>query len=242
MDHGELIRTLSACDFYQRYLELQPGQPPAEPQPPPEAQAGESPGRSPPDSEAAREKINRVFTRYCVVLGSLFLGDVLLLVAPLWLVYPPYGRACLLGLPPMILCALSWMAGAWWAWDRNQHILMAVTMGASPVRMLLILVWAWLVLTIPEVSVLVFMFGLVLHWTVFTIPEFAMLLEMTKAMHAKPATKEEKAEEQPQPPERTMAPGEGQPVLQPPHFHATLQDRKKGVAAKAGSGQRHSMP
>jgi hypothetical protein len=109
----------------------------------------------------------------------MLVGVIVLFVVPLWLVYPPYGKACLLALPPMVLCALSWMAGAWWGSSKNQVTLMAVTLGAIPIRVLLVLVWAWLVFSIPGMVKLVFVLALMGHWMVFSIPEVAMMIELT---------------------------------------------------------------
>jgi len=108
-----------------------------------------------------------------------------LVISPLWLVHPPYGKAFLLSLPPMVLCAVSWMAGAWWAWGRDKYTFMAVTMGATPARLFLGLGWAWLVLSIPEIPFVVFMIGLMWHWLIFTIPELAMVHEFSQTDRAK---------------------------------------------------------
>lgn len=101
-----------------------------------------------------------------------------MVVLPLWIVHPPYGKACLLSLPPMILCALSWAAGAWWAWDKGFQVLMAVTLGGMPVRMILVLAWLWIVTTIPGVPIVVFVICMMWHWVLLSVPEFAMMLEL----------------------------------------------------------------
>jgi hypothetical protein len=79
----------------------------------------------------------------------------------------------------MALCAGSWMLGAWWAWHRDNYMLMAVTMGAVPVRIFLVLGWVWLVISIPGVPVLAFVLGLMWHWLVFSVPEMGMLYELS---------------------------------------------------------------
>jgi hypothetical protein len=186
MDNRELLRTLSGCKFYQNYLEAQ--EPVEPPQPKPERPKPEKP--KPPDSRLRRRLRNRVYRKYCVLIGALVLGALVLIISPLWLVHPPYGKAFLLSLPPMALCAVSWMAGAWWAWGRDKYTFMAVTMGATPARLFLGLGWAWLVLSIPEIPFFVFMIGLMWHWLIFTVPELAMVHELSQNERAKrPSTR-----------------------------------------------------
>jgi len=128
---------------------------------------------------------------------ALLLGAVLLVISPLWLVYPPYGKAFLLSMPPMVLCALSWMAGAWWAWDKDRYTFMALTLGATPVRLVLGLGWAWLVLSIPEVPFFVFVLGLMWHWLIFTVPELAMVHELGQTKPTKQAHTNDRRAESP---------------------------------------------
>ncbi len=169
MKNGDLLQTLSGCKFYQSYVEAQKCAEPTKTEQPPAA----------PIAAPKRSRIDRVFKNCCCVLGGMVLFSVLFLIAPLWFCWPPYGKACLLSLPPMILCTLSWMAGAWWAWDKDQRVLMAITLGATPVRILVVLGWAWIVLTIPEVPVVTFVLCLMWHWVLFVIPEVAMLVEFS---------------------------------------------------------------
>lgn len=169
MDNRELLRTLSGCRFYRQYLEAQR----AKPSPPPGPRLAEVP-RAPRNRRHAR----RVYRKYIAVVGGLLGAGVVLIITPLWLVHPPYGKAFLLSLPPMLLCAVSWMLGVWWAWDKDRFIFLAVTIGATPARLFLGLAWAWLVLSIPEVSGFAFVLGLMWHWLVFTVPEFTMAYEL----------------------------------------------------------------
>jgi len=169
MNNRDLLHTLSGCKFYQEYLESQK---PAERLPAKPKKA------APPDRPLRRRRSRRVYRKYCLLIAALLAGAVLLVIAPLWLVHPPYGKAFLLSMPPMILCAFSWMAGAWWAWDRDRYTFMAVTLGATPARLFLALGWAWLVLSIPDVPFFVFVLGLMWHWLIFTVPELAMMHEL----------------------------------------------------------------
>ena len=92
----------------------------------------------------------------------------------------------------MLLCALSWMGGAWWAWDKDRYTFLAVTLGATPARLFLGLGWAWLVFSIPEVPFFVFVLGLMWHWLIFTVPELAMILEL-----GQPGAKKQAASKRP---------------------------------------------
>lgn len=171
MDNRELLRTLSGCAFYQRYLEAQHPIAPLPPKPP---------DHVPPAKPLRRRRKHRVYRKYCLMLGVLLLGAVATIISPLWLVYPPYGKAVLLSLPPMLLCALSWMSGVWWAWDKDRFVLFTVTLGASPVRLVLALGWAWLVLSIAEIPFFAFAMGLMWHWMIFSVPELAMMYELSR--------------------------------------------------------------
>ncbi len=135
---------------------------------------------------ATGRRVRRVFTKYFRLLGILLLGSLTLVALPLWLVHPPYGKACLLSLPPMVLCALSWMVAAKWAWSKGGPILMAVTVGAIPVRLFLLLGWFWLAMSIPGIAIVVFVLALMWHWLVFSLPEFGMLIELNHVGHRRP--------------------------------------------------------
>lgn len=171
MDNRELLRTLSGCTFYQRYLESQHPIEPVRVKPQ---------SQPPPPPRTQRRRKHQLYRRYCFALGVLLLGAMLLIVAPLWTVHPQYGKAVFLSLPPMLLCALSWMSGVWWAWDKDRSVLFAVTLGASPVRLVRGLGWAWLVLSIVEIPFFAFALGLMWHWMLFTVPELAMMYELSQ--------------------------------------------------------------
>jgi hypothetical protein len=187
MDNRELLRTLSGCKTYQKYLE---GQQSAQPQP-------ARPKTAEPQAPRFKRRLRkRVYRKYCFVVMALFAGAVVLVIAPLWLVHPPYGKALLLSLPPMALCAFSWMAGAWWAWDKDRFTFLAVTLGASPARLFLGLGWAWLVLSLHEIPFMVFVLGLMWHWFIFTVPEIAMIHQFNQSVQtqrASPKTEPQRA-------------------------------------------------
>lgn len=176
MQTRELLSTLSGCRFHQRYLTVCP-------------HSAHSLSRLPARPRAkpffslrpitASRTSDQVFLKYSALLVGLLVGVVLIVVAPLWAVYPPYGRSCLLGVPPMFLCALSWMVGAWWAWNRDEWLFMALTMGAIPVRIAFVLAWCWLVLMIPGIALVPLVLAMMLSWTLFSVAEVGMLLELS---------------------------------------------------------------
>ncbi len=199
MRNADLFRTLSGCRFYQDYLQIHEG-------------GAAEPREPPPRPRPPRRWIDQVFRRYSLTVGWLLLGSMLLIVVPLWLVHPPYGKACLLGAPPMIIGALSWMAGAWWAWDKDQRVLMAVTMGAMPGRLFIGLAWVWVVLSIRKIPLVPFVFSMMWYWMLFAVPEFAMLVELSQKRGGEPAAPSEADGEEP--PGRVHEP---EPRLRPPH-------------------------
>lgn len=209
MRNADLLRTLSGCRFYQNYLQTHDG-------------GGTPPSREPaPRSRPPRRWVDQVFRKYSLTVGWLLLGSLLLIVAPLWLVHPPYGKASLLGAPPMVVGALSWMVGVWWAWDKDQRVLMAVTMGAMPGRLFIGLAWVWVVLTIREVPLVPFVFSMMWYWIVFAVPEFAMLVELSQkrasqTMAPRPTARTPAASE-PEPEDIRGHVHEPDPRVRPPH-------------------------
>jgi len=174
MTNMDLLRTLSGCRFYREYLQAQA------PYTVERATPGAQQKPRPPNSRLARRRTNRIFGKYCRIYAFLLSATAVLLVLPLWLVYPPYGKACLLGLLPMALCAFSWMLGAWWAWHKDTHILMAVTMGGIPVRIFLVVAWVWMGMLMPGIPTLALVLAMMWHWVVFTVPEIAMVYELSQ--------------------------------------------------------------
>lgn len=183
MRNADFFRTLSGCRFYRTYCEVLQSRAKE-----PAFTLAKSPGRPPPDAAALRVARNRVFRKYAAILAAMVFGSLLVVVGPMWLAYAPFGKACLLSLPPMLLCAVSWMAGAWWGSDKPQYVLMAVTLGLIPVRVLLVLGWAWLALAVPGMPVEAFFLALMFHWIVFACAEMAMLVELSRLGTAERAT------------------------------------------------------
>lgn len=174
MRTADFLRTLSGCRFYRTYCEQQR----ASVKEGGLQSAGAS--RPPPEVAAVRADRDRVFKKYGVILAAMVFGSLLLIVTPMWLAYAPFGKACLLSLPPMLLCAASWMAGAWWGSDKPQHVLMAATLGCIPIRVLVALGWAWLCLAIPGMPMQAFFLALMFHWILFACAEIGMLVELSR--------------------------------------------------------------
>jgi len=174
MRNADLFRTLSGCRFYRTYFEAGRA-----------ASREAGPTRASPAARPSSEVLalriarNRIFKKYAVILSAMVLGSLIVVVAPMWLAYEPFGRACLLSLPPMLVCAASWMAGAWWGSDRHPHVLLAVTLGLIPVRVLMVLGWAWLALAIPGMPVEAFFLALMFHWILFACAEVGMMIELS---------------------------------------------------------------
>lgn len=129
---------------------------------------------------------NRVFKKYLLLLFGTLGLLLLVFVAPLWAVYPPYGKGFLMALPPMILMASSWMAGAWWAWDKSRAIFAAVTVGGMPIRLGICLMWCFLVFQTPGLHEGMMIWAMMGSWVAFTALEIGMIQEMSKKAPATP--------------------------------------------------------
>ena len=123
---------------------------------------------------------NKLFLKYLSILGIALFTTMILFALPLVVAYPPYGKAFLLGVPPMFLVGLTWMAGAWWAWDKARAIFMAVTVGAMPIRIGFGLLWSVMILSLPDVNEAAYVFSMMLYWLIFTTIEISMIVEFTK--------------------------------------------------------------
>jgi len=104
------------------------------------------------------------------------------MVLPVFLAYPTYGRSMLMGLPPMLFMAFTWMAGAWYAWDKEFPIFMALTLGAMPIRIAAACVWSVFALGIPGIDTGAYFAGMMIFWIAFTIPEFGMLIDFSNKL------------------------------------------------------------
>lgn len=166
MNTREMLDTLSRCKFHQRYQQS------LIPKPPPP-----KPALPVIDWKARQMLKNNMLWKYSKVMVGTFLALILFCVVPVMVAYPPYGQAMMLGMPPMMFMAFTWMAGAWWAWDKDRYIFMAATFGAMPIRFTVGLLWAVMMFNIPGMLADVMVFSMMGYWAVFTIIEVAMLVE-----------------------------------------------------------------
>jgi len=123
---------------------------------------------------------NHLFFRWLRVLAAMVGVSVVCVVLPLWLAHPPLGKTALLAMPPTLLIAASWMVGAWYTYDKNRNLAMALTVGMIPVRFAFFVAWIWLVRTIPGVDIRALIVAMMVFWALFSLPEFAMLASFTK--------------------------------------------------------------
>ncbi len=176
MTTKELLRTLSNCKTHKRFIEARYGT------------KLEQPEEIIIDWEERNKLKNQLFKKYVIISGvALMLLNIL--VFPIFLAHPPLGRGFMLSLPPMFLMCLSWMIGAWWAWDKSSYILMATVFGGVPVRLTLCLCYAFLVLSITGVMFDALIFSMMVYWIIFTVIEIAMIQEFTKKVPMLPESK-----------------------------------------------------
>jgi hypothetical protein len=149
------------------------------------ARLNAKPARQPPASkppvnwEDRRMRKNKLFLRWLGVLGAMVGFSLFCVVLPLLVAHPPLGKTVLLAIPPNLFVALSWMAGAWYTYDKNRQLGMVLTVGMMPVRLAFFIAWFWLVSFVPGVNVAVLVVTMMVFWGLFTVPEIAMLTSFT---------------------------------------------------------------
>lgn len=121
---------------------------------------------------------NKVMIRYCLILFVCFF-ITMCFISPALIAYPSIGRSLMMGLPPMLFVALSWMGGAWYAFGKERHLFLALTLGMMPLRCGIGLSWASFVLQLPDINPAAFIFGMMVFWVAFTIPEISMFIELS---------------------------------------------------------------
>lgn len=121
-----------------------------------------------------KNKLMRKHLKNLVIcFGCLFV----FLILPVFVAFPDIGRSMLMGLPPMLFIAFSWMVGAWFAWDKEFYTFIALTLGAMPIRFAVGIFWSIFVLQIPTIDAGAYFAGMMIFWIAFTIPEFGMLID-----------------------------------------------------------------
>ncbi len=164
----EVLNNTKTAKAYERACN-----PPSPPPPPP---------LPPIDWEERKMEKNKIMFKYLKILSACFFGIMLFLISPVFIAYHNVGRSLMMGLPPMMFIGLSWMGGAWYAWDKDQYIFMGLTLGAMPIRIGIGLLWAAIVIKLPNIDQIAFALGMMLFWVAFTIPEIAMLIEFSKKL------------------------------------------------------------
>jgi hypothetical protein len=126
------------------------------------------------------EKNSLMYKHLKNLLGMFgFVGITLIL--PVYAAFPESGRSMLLGLPPMFFIALTWMAGAWYAWDKEFPVFMALTLGAMPIRFGICILWSIFAFQMP-IDQLAYFVGMMIFWVAFTAVEFTMLIDLSNKL------------------------------------------------------------
>jgi hypothetical protein len=92
------------------------------------------------------------------------------------------GKTVLLAMPPILFITLSWMAGAWYTYDKNRQLGMLLTAGMIPVRLIFFIAWIWLVSHVPGLNTTILVVAMMVFWGLFTVPEIAMLVSFTNSL------------------------------------------------------------
>jgi hypothetical protein len=126
---------------------------------------------------------NQIFVKYLKIMAALLVASLIFFVLPFMATAPHIGKSMIMGFTPILFIALTWMAAAWWAWDKDRGIFLAVTMGGIPIRMAFGLVWvAMCVQCVPDLDSGAMFLSMMVYWIIFTIPEIGMLQEMSKKL------------------------------------------------------------
>lgn len=125
---------------------------------------------------------NTIMLRYLKILIYCFLGLMLFVIMPVLSAFPYVGRSMMMGLPPILFIAATWMAGAWYAWDKEFPIFMALTLGAMPIRIAAGCLWSVFAMGLPGIDVTAYFAGMMIFWIAFTIPEFGMLIDFSNKL------------------------------------------------------------
>jgi hypothetical protein len=170
MTNRELLEILNRTKTMDRYRAAQ--------NPPPRI----VPAKPVIDWKARQALKNSIFKKYLTIIVILVGIINLFVVTPLWLAHPPYGKAVLLTMPPILFICITWMLGCWWAYDKNKQLFFAINMGGIGIRLSFGLVWAIFVFKIPDIDKELFVAALMATWTLFTIPEIAMVNEFANSL------------------------------------------------------------
>jgi hypothetical protein len=168
MNIRDLLQTLDNCEFSRKFQDARN----------PKSSILANPLPVIDWAERTAQK-NVLLGKYLKIMVGVFFGLLLFLILPIMLSYPAVAKSMVMGIPPMIFMSLSWMVAAWYAWDKNFFIFIALTVGGMPVRCGLCLAWAAWVIGLEGLNLPAFIFGMMAFWVVFIIPEIAMLIELS---------------------------------------------------------------
>ncbi len=120
-----------------------------------------------------------IFVRFARILGCMVLASLLLLILPLWIVDASLGKAFLISIPPMLFVSLTWMVPAWKFYD-SRHMMLAVTVGATPLRIAVVVLFSWMLYEYATgINFVAFYIGMMMHWILFAIPEITMMHQLS---------------------------------------------------------------
>lgn len=171
MTNRELLEVLSNTKTAKAFELARNPPPPPLPPPPPEV-----------DWIERKMEKNKLMSKHIKNLLIMFVFVFLLFVLPVYAAFPEIGRSMLLGMPPMVFIALTWMVGAWYAWDKEFPIFMAMTLGAMPLRIAIGLFWSIFVLQIPTIDTFAYFMGMMIFWVAFTFVEIYMLNDFSNKL------------------------------------------------------------
>jgi len=128
-----------------------------------------------------RQVMKNIFLKKYLISIAIFSACCVVLIAmPFLIAYAPIGKSLVLALPPSIMISLSWCFAMWWAYDKGTHILHAVTVGAMPLRISVVLGWIFLCTKIPGIQIYVLVIGMMIFWAVLMIPEVMMFYRFSQ--------------------------------------------------------------
>ena len=123
--------------------------------------------------------MNTLLVRNLILLVGLVVFSLICVVLPLYVVKPILGKTLLVSIPPMLIFTLSWII-PFWKFHKSNAFLALTTLGLMPIRIILCLVYCYMMLeAVPEINSVYLVGGLMWHWILFAIPEINIMLSTT---------------------------------------------------------------
>ena len=139
--------------------------------------------QKPPINWHERQAMKNMFLKKYLISVMIFtIICVVLIALPFCIAYAPFGKALVLALPPSLLISFSWCFAMWWAFDKGTHILHAVTVGAMPLRISVVLGWIFLCTKIPGIQIYVLVIGMMIFWAILMIPEVMLFYRFSQSL------------------------------------------------------------